>query len=128
MIDEPWVQRNLAEVTAKLEFLRLANWKVAWRVATQIDGHEPDMATMAAFVADSSAVKVFGTEFYVDAYRKLMQVYGSQSYLVEGSAGPAGRLEMSYRSTVILTFGGGTNEMQRDLVSQFGLGYPRADR
>ncbi|MCY3619102.1 MAG: hypothetical protein OXG66_15615 [Acidimicrobiaceae bacterium] len=33
-----------------------------------------------------------------------------------------------YRSTVILTFGGGTNEMQRDLISQFGLGYPRASR
>ena len=24
--------------------------------------------------------------------------------------------------------GGGTNEMQRDLISQFGLGYPKADR
>ncbi|MYA84421.1 MAG: acyl-CoA dehydrogenase, partial [Acidimicrobiaceae bacterium] len=74
VIDEPWVQRNLAEVAARLEFLRLANWKVAWTVANRIDGAEPDMATIAAFVADSSAVKVSGTEFYVDAYRRLMQV------------------------------------------------------
>ena len=43
-------------------------------------------------------------------------------------AGHLTRLEMQYRSTIILTFGGGTNEMQRDLISQFGLGYPKADR
>ena len=128
VIDEPWVQRNLAEVAARLEFLRLANWKVAWTVANKIDGAEPDMATIAGFVADSSAVKVSGTEFFVDAYRKLMQVYGQRSYVVEGSPGYLTRLEMMYRSTIILTFGGGTNEMQRDLISQFGLGYPRASR
>ena len=128
VIDEPWVQRNLAEVAARLEFLRLANWKVAWTVANKIDGAEPDMATIEAFVADSSAVKVSGTEFFVDAYRKLMQVYGQRSYVVEGSPGYLTRLEMLYRSTIILTFGGGTNEMQRDLISQFGLGYPRASR
>ncbi len=128
VIDEPWVQRNLAEVAARLEFLRLANWKVAWTAANRIDGAEPDMDTIAGFVADSSAVKVSGTEFYVDAYRRLMQVYGQRSYVVEGSPGYLTRLEMMYRSTVILTFGGGTNEMQRDLISQFGLGYPRASR
>ena len=128
VIDEPWVQRNLAEVAARLECLRLANWKVAWTVANKIDGAEPDMDTIAGFVADSSAVKVSGTEFFVDAYRKLMQVYGQRSYVVEGSPGYLTRLEMMYRSTIILTFGGGTNEMQRDLISQFGLGYPRASR
>ena len=106
VIDEPWVQRNLAEVAARLEFLRLANWKVAWTVANKIDGAEPDMATIAGFVADSSAVKVSGTEFFVDAYRKLMQVYGQRSYVVEGSPGYLTRLEMMYRSTIILTFGG----------------------
>ena len=128
VIDEPWVRRNLAEVEARLEFLRLANWKVAWTVATEIDGADPDMAAIAGFIADSSAVKVSGTEFFTDAYRKLMQVYGQRAYVVEGSPGYLTRLEMLYRSTVILTFGGGTNEMQRDLISQFGLGYPRADR
>ncbi len=128
VIDEPWVQRNLAEVEARLEFLRLANWKVAWTVANKIDDAEPDMDTISGFIADSSAVKVSGTEFFVDAYRKLMQVYGQRAYVVEGSPGYLTRLEMLYRSTIILTFGGGTNEMQRDLISQFGLGYPRADR
>ncbi len=128
VIDAPWVQRNLAEVTAGLEYLRLANWQVAWTVATKIDGKQADMDTITGFVADSSAVKVYGTEFYTRAYRRLMEVYGPQATIAGGSIGHLTRLEMQYRSTVILTFGGGTNEMQRDLISQFGLGYPKADR
>ncbi len=131
LIDKPWVQRNLAEVTAELEFLRLMNWKVAWEVATHIDGKELDeldFEHMKAFIADSSSVKVFGTEFFHRSYRKLMEIYGPQATIAKGSIGHLTRLEMQYRSTIILTFGGGTNEMQRDLISQFGLGYPKADR
>ena len=131
LIDRPWVQRNLAEVHAGVEFLRLMNWKVAWQVAANIDGKAPDeldMNDMMRFVADSSSVKVYGTEFFHAAYRKLMEIYGPQATIAKGSIGHLTRLEMQYRSTIILTFGGGTNEMQRDLISQFGLGYPRADR
>ena len=40
----------------------------------------------------------------------------------------AARLERLYRSLIILTFGGGTNEIQRDLIAIFGLGLPRALR
>ena len=117
VIDQPWVQSTLAEVRAKSEYLRLINWKVAWTVATSnID------------VADSSAIKVFGTEFYVEAFRAMMEVYGSQSYIEEGEPDHVTNLSNMWRSMVILTFGGGTNEMQRDLISQFGLGLPRADR
>ena len=35
---------------------------------------------------------------------------------------------LSIEGLVILTFGGGTNEMQRDLITMFGMGFPRADR
>ena len=117
VIDQAWVQRTLAEVKAKVEYLRLINWKVAWTVATSsID------------VADSSAIKVFGTEFYVEAFRRMMEVYGSQAYIEADSPDHVTHLSGLWRSMVILTFGGGTNEMQRDLISQFGLGLPRADR
>ncbi|HEX6394177.1 MAG TPA: acyl-CoA dehydrogenase family protein [Acidimicrobiales bacterium] len=118
VIDQPWVQLNLAKVRAKLEFLRLINWKVAW-TATQ--------GQLA--VADASTTKVFGTEFYLEAFRLLMEVIGERSYLKDGSAdGVRGHLERSYRSLLILTFGGGTNEIQRDLIAMFGLGFPRASR
>jgi len=117
VIDQEWVQLNLARVRAKLEFLRLINWKVAW-TATQdrLD------------VADASTIKVFGTEFYLEAFRLLMEILGEQAYLAGTSADALirGRLEMSYRSLLILTFGGGTNEVQRDLIAMFGLGLPRS--
>jgi len=117
VIDQEWVQLNLARVRAKLEFLRLINWKVAW-TATQ--GHLD--------VADASTTKVFGTEFYLEAFRLLMEVLGERAYLERDSAGSllAGRLEGLYRGLLILTFGGGTNEVQRDLIAMFGLGMPRS--
>ena len=118
VIDQEWVQLNLARVRARLEFLRLMNWKVAW-TATQgkLD------------VADASSVKVFGTEFYLEAFRLLFEIIGERGYLRDGSPDAVkGHLERLYRSLLILTFGGGTNEIQRDLIGTFGLGFPRASR
>jgi 3-oxocholest-4-en-26-oyl-CoA dehydrogenase alpha subunit len=119
VIDQEWVQVHLARVFARLEFLKLINWKVAW-TATQ--GHLD--------VADASTTKVFGTEFYMEAFRLMLEVVGQAGYLVRDSpdAVLAGRLEMYARSLVILTFGGGTNEIQRDLIAIFGLGLPRSLR
>ncbi len=119
VIDEEWVQIHLARVHAKLEFLRLANWRVAWQATKgELD------------VAAASTIKVFGTEFYLEAFRLLMEIIGPRSYLTDGTpqAVLKSRLERNYRSLIILTFGGGVNEVQRDLISVFGLGMPMAAR
>jgi len=119
VIDQEWVQVNLARVYAGLEFLKLINWKVAW------------MGTQDRLdVADASTIKVFGTEWYLESFRLLMEVLGPRALLRRGSPGAVlqGRLEMMYRSLLILTFGGGTNEVQRDLIGLFGLGLPRIPR
>jgi alkylation response protein AidB-like acyl-CoA dehydrogenase len=80
--------------------------------------------------ADASTIKVFGTEFFLDAFRLLMEVMGQRGYLRGGSdeAVAGGMVENLYRSLLILTFGGGTNEIQRDLIGLFGLGLPRIPR
>ncbi|MGO9343174.1 MAG: acyl-CoA dehydrogenase family protein, partial [Acidimicrobiales bacterium] len=119
VVDQEWVRINLAKVHAKLEFLRLINWKVAW-TATQ--GHLD--------VADASSIKVFGTEFYLEALRLLTEVIGPTATLKRDSPGAVirGRLESYSRGLIILTFGGGTNEVQRDLIAIFGLGMPRSLR
>ncbi len=119
VIDQEWVRIHLAKVAAKLEFLRLINWKVAWSATRgELD------------VADASTIKVFGTEFYMEAFRLLTEVVGQAGYLARGAPDSviSGRLEMYARSMLILTFGGGTNEIQRDLIAIFGLGMPRSLR
>jgi 3-oxocholest-4-en-26-oyl-CoA dehydrogenase alpha subunit len=117
VVDQEWVQVNLARVHAKLEFLRLINWKVAW---TATEGKLD--------VADASTTKVFGTEFYLEAFRLLGEIIGQATYLRRGSpeAVLKGKIEQLYRSLLILTFGGGVNEVQRDLIAMFGLGLPRS--
>ncbi len=119
VVDREWVQMNFARVKAGLEFLKLINWKVAWTVT---NGHLD--------VADASTIKVHGTEFNMHAIRMLSEIMGEAAYLPEGSPGAIlkGQLELSYRGMTILTFGGGVNEVQRDLISIFGLGMPRSMR
>jgi len=119
VLDQEWVQINLARVYAGLEFLRLINWKVAWT------------ATKGSLSpADASATKVFGTEWYLESFRLLMEILGQRGYLKRGSPEAVfdGQLEILYRGLLILTFGGGTNEIQRDLIGLFGLGLPRVPR
>ena len=118
VIDQEWVQLHLARVHAKVEFLKLINWKIAWGVR---NGVGPQ---------DASATKVFGTELSIEAYRALMEVIGQEATIVRGSPGSVlrSRLERMYRSALILTFGGGTNEVQRDIIAMVGLGLPRAPR
>ena len=69
---------------------------------------------------------MFGTEFATEAYRLLMEVLGANGYVRDGSAGAilSGRIERMHRSALILTFGGGTNEVQRDIIAATALGLP----
>jgi hypothetical protein len=78
----------------------------------------------------ASVTKVFGTEFAVEAYRLLMEVLGAGAIARAGSPGEvlAGRIERAHRAALILTFGGGTNEVQRDIIAAAALGLPLARR
>ena len=73
---------------------------------------------------------MFGTEFYLEAFRLMFEIVGQRGYVQEGSPDAVfkARLEKMYRGLIILTFGGGVNEVQRDLISVFGLGMPMASR
>jgi acyl-CoA dehydrogenase len=56
-----------------------------------------------------------------------MEILGPSATLRQGSPGAhlSGRLERLHRSSLILTFGGGTNEVQRDIIGMVALGLPR---
>jgi len=115
VLDKAWVQQSLARIHAKAQVLRLMNWKQAWAA----DAGQPKMA-------DSSAIKVYGSELQIEAHRALLEVLGSAGLLTKGSSGAVlqGKVESSYRNGLILTFGGGTNEVQRDIIAMAGLGMP----
>ena len=119
VIDLSWVQSNLAEVYARIEAMKLLNW----RMTSQLE---------SGFVnpADASAVKVYGTEVVLEVYRLLQEIVGP-SALVYGSSPAAqidGEIEHEARVATINTFGGGVNEIQREIVSMAGLRMPRVPR
>ena len=115
LIESEWVQLNLARVHAKAEYLKLINWELA---SAQAQAPSP---------ADASAAKVFGTELATEAYRLLMEILGPSATLRQDSPGALlrGRVERMHRAALILTFGGGTNEVQRDIIGMVALGLPR---
>jgi alkylation response protein AidB-like acyl-CoA dehydrogenase len=119
VIDRPWVRLTLARVRARAEALKLLNWKMAWGLTR---------GTLNP--ADASAAKVYGSELFIESYKHLMEVVGEAGTIRQES--PAafieGRLEHTWRWATVLTFGGGVNEVQREIIATAGLGMPRAKR
>ncbi|UOT06192.1 acyl-CoA dehydrogenase family protein [Rhodococcus opacus] len=118
-LDIPWVQMDFARTHAKLEAMRLLNWKMTAAVARD-----------ALSGADAGATKTYGTETHVDVYRTLLGILGAAGRLRPGSPGAilAGQIEQISRQSVVNTFGGGVNEVLRDMVGTLGLGLVREKR
>ncbi len=119
LIDLPWVQADLARAYARLDAMKLLNWRMT-----------ADTAANTLKPADASAVKVFGTEGLIEVYRLLSGVVGAVGHLPRRSPGALlhGDLERASRQAQINTFGGGVNEVQREIVATLGLGMPRSGR
>jgi 3-oxocholest-4-en-26-oyl-CoA dehydrogenase alpha subunit len=117
VIDAEWVQVLLGRAHARADMLKLLNWKLA-------------SATEDLSPAHASATKVYGSELATEVYRSLMEIVGPESVVSGDSEGAVlrGRLERFYRSALVMTFGGGTNEIQRDIIGYVGLGLPAAKR
>lgn len=115
----PWVRAGLAECYARLTGMELCNWQLVEAI---------DDGTLSP--ADASAAKVLGTETHVFVYRTLLTVLGAAGWLRPGSPGAAlhGEVERFGRSAQINTFGGGVNEVQREIVAAVGLEMQRRPR
>ena len=116
IIEQPWVQHNLAKVKNGLEVVKLICWKQAWAM----DQGPLDMAS-------ASTAKVYSSEFFVELYRMLLEVMGQAGTIATHSPGAVlkGKIEFRWRVGSILTFGGGANEIQRDIIAMAGLWMPR---
>jgi alkylation response protein AidB-like acyl-CoA dehydrogenase len=115
----PWVRADLAACYARLEAMKLLNWQMVEAVGA--DRLRPEQA---------SSAKLYGTETHVFVFRKLLGVLGATGWLRPGSPGAAlhGEVERAARSAQINTFGGGVNEIQREIVATAGLGMVRRAR
>ena len=117
--DKAWVRAGLAQCYARLEAMRLINL----RIAADLEHDRMDVAL-------ASTTKVYGSESGIEILRVLSNIVGANGLVRGGSPASVmqGELEYEVRASVTLTFGGGTNEIQRELIAQFGLGMPRTQR
>jgi alkylation response protein AidB-like acyl-CoA dehydrogenase len=118
LLDVPWVHATLARVTAAFRVNELLNWHVAGSGSI---GREA--------VADASASKVFASEAVQSlglALERIVTTYGDAAD--PETAWLLHFLDATSKRNLVLTFGGGVNEVQRELVAMFGLGLPKVPR
>jgi alkylation response protein AidB-like acyl-CoA dehydrogenase len=112
---QPDVRRALAEVGANLRVNELLNWQVA--------------ASDTVEIADASATKVFSSERIQRFGQLLTDVVGRHADPAdEAAADLMTWLDVQHKRNLVLTFGGGVNEVQRELIAVAGLRLPRVPR
>jgi 3-oxo-4-pregnene-20-carboxyl-CoA dehydrogenase beta subunit len=115
LLDEPDVRRALTRTGAVLRVNELLNWQVA--TAASVD------------VADASVTKVFSSEQVLRLGPLLADLVGRYGDGADpATAELADWLDVQIKRNTVLTFGGGVNEIQRELIATLGLGLPRAPR
>jgi len=117
VIDNPWVKNDLAELTVKIEVLRLLNYRAAWS-----HGNSDELPFRP------SMNKAYAAELNQEVYDACMKVIGLQSQLTTDSKWSEldGKLQVFSQSYLVYLFGGGANDVMLDLVARFGLNLPRA--
>jgi alkylation response protein AidB-like acyl-CoA dehydrogenase len=111
----PDVRRALAKVSASMRVNELLNWQVA--VAGQVS------------IADASATKVFGSVRIQQLGQSLTDLVGRHGDAADPATAALMRwLDVQVKRNLVLTFGGGVNEVQRELIAMAGLRLPRVPR
>lgn len=116
LLDEPDVRRALAKARANIRVNELLNWQVA-------------AAGADVSIADASATKVFGSDRLQWLGRELEDVVSTHGDPADPDTGELTQwLDVQAKRNLVLTFGGGVNEVQRELIAMAGLKLPRVPR
>ncbi|WP_194833796.1 acyl-CoA dehydrogenase family protein [Nocardia sp. XZ_19_369] len=119
VLGETDVRRSLGRIHAMVRLNELLNWQVA----ATVDGDQ------AGVIADASATKVFSTESLQEAGRLAEEIVGRYGDPAEpGTAELLTWLDRRTKQNLVVTFGGGVNEVMRELVATAGLKLPRVPR
>lgn len=114
--DDPHVRAELGKLATDLEVARMFSLKIAGMMAK---GEVP--------AAEASMSKVWATEFGQRLPQQALALMGAEGALHVGEldAPLDGVMELTYRESTVFKFAAGTNEVQRDIIAQRGLGLPR---
>ncbi len=117
VIEQPGVKAKFAELAAEVEVLKLLNYDVVQK-----------MAKGQMVWAEASTVKVYGSELNMRLSNTLLEIMGpfGQVQRHDKWAPAEGVVEEHFRDDLIFIFGGGANEVQRDIIAMVGLGMPRS--
>ncbi|WP_035856638.1 acyl-CoA dehydrogenase family protein [Cryptosporangium arvum] len=117
LLDRPDVRRSLGRVHA----FQRANELLNWQVAAAAGG--------TGEVADASASKVFAAQAAQWAWPLLEDVVSRHGDPADpGTAALLRWLDVHRKRNTVLTFGGGVDEIQRELIATAGLGLERVPR
>ncbi len=115
LLARPDVRRALGQAYASLRINELLNWQVA--TAAEVD------------IADASATKVYASEQAQQLGQLLEDIVGRHGDPADPETAELSRwLDIQAKRNTVLTFGGGVNEIQRELIATAGLGLPRVPR
>jgi 3-oxo-4-pregnene-20-carboxyl-CoA dehydrogenase beta subunit len=115
LLAQPDVRRALARAGAAERVNELLNWQVA--VTETVD------------IADASATKVFGSEQVQQLGAELVEIVRRHGDLADEQTAELARwLDVQTKRNTVMTFGGGVNEVQRELIAMAGLKLPRVPR
>ncbi len=118
VLEIPWVRDVVARATASFRVNELLNWAVAGASSSD-----------RAAVADASTSKVFASDEVQNlglALADVVQAYGDPADPATGRL--IAYLDATSKRNLVLSFGGGVNEVQRELIAMFGLDLPKVPR
>jgi alkylation response protein AidB-like acyl-CoA dehydrogenase len=120
--EDPVIRSRIARLVTDAEVARVLGLRV---VAASMKGEKREGAPPPT--VESSRYKLFATEFSLRLADASMDIAGPGSQLrVHTEDAPMkGRAESTYRYTVIDTIGGGTSEVQKNIIARRGLGLPK---
>ncbi|MCC3328449.1 acyl-CoA dehydrogenase family protein [Nocardia abscessus] len=119
VLAEPDVRRALGRIHAMVRLNELLNWQVA----ATVDGDQSQV------IADASATKVYSTESLQEAGRLAEEIVGRFGDPADPATGELLTwLDRRTKQNLVVTFGGGVNEVMRELVASAGLRLPRVPR
>jgi alkylation response protein AidB-like acyl-CoA dehydrogenase len=115
-IDHQDVKRALGEIYSMWRVNELLNWQVA------AAGEEIN-------VADAASTKVFGTESIQYIGRLAEEIVGKYGNPAESATAELlDWLDSQTKRNLVITFGGGVNEVMREMIAASGLKVPRVPR